>query len=155
MAVQLPNFLPMPVAVITDEADPDRNEIVTFRTAVEDWRNRVLANFSIFNPNFAGAPPLPNNPGNNADAAARVTRLQGLRQIPLAIFPAYAQAYAQFAGALAAGNVPPPPSPPPPVYAPRPAEHKRNDRQLLVKAIIPRKKGKFPNELWPALGRYR
>ena len=121
MAVQLPNFLPMPIAIITDETDPDRNEIVAFRTAVEKWRSSVLANLTVLNPNYGKAPPLPNNPADNADAAARITHLQELRQVATALFPIYAAAYAQFAVALAAGN---PPPTPPPAPVPRPPKTK-------------------------------
>jgi hypothetical protein len=120
MAVQLPPFLTMPTTVITDEADPDRAEIIAFCTSIEPWHTSIIATMTILNPNWGGALPLPGEPAHNAGAAARIARLTELRQVVYTMFPHYAAAYATFANALAAGNAPQVPPPPPPAATPRP-----------------------------------
>jgi hypothetical protein len=120
MAVQLPPFLTMPTAVITDEADPDHAEIIAFRTSIEPWRTSIIAAMTNLNPNWGGAPPLPGEPAHNAGAAARIARLTELRQVVYTMFPHYAAAYTTFANALAAGNAPQVPPPPPLAATPRP-----------------------------------
>ena len=41
MAFNVPPFLNMPVAVITDEAVADRAELQVFHMAVNTWRNMI------------------------------------------------------------------------------------------------------------------
>ena len=116
MAAQLPNFLPLPQAVIADEANPTVAEITAFRTRLDLWRTTVLANLSVLNPNHGFNLAFPNNPAAAAKRAARVTRLQDLRTYGLTLSPLYAAAYAVFAKALAAGSIPAQP----PAHAPLP-----------------------------------
>ena len=106
MAAQLPNFLPLPQAVIAEEANPTVAEITAFRTRLDLWKTTVLANLSVLNPNHGFNLAFPNNPAAAAKRAARVTRLQDLRTYGLTLFPLYATAYTIFANALAAGNIP-------------------------------------------------
>jgi hypothetical protein len=56
MAFQIPSFLVTPIAIITDEVDPERAEIITFRTSIEAWRTSVIAAMTILNPNWGWAP---------------------------------------------------------------------------------------------------
>jgi hypothetical protein len=50
-AFQCPPFRATPVAVIADEADPERAEIIAFRIAIEAWCTSVIAAMTILNPN--------------------------------------------------------------------------------------------------------
>jgi hypothetical protein len=115
MAFQLPNFQVPPVATIADPADPTRAEIVAYRTLTTQWNTTVLNQLSICNPNHGYAVPYPNDPPVNADQAARIVRLQEIRQYVDGLFPIYAAGYAALAQAIAAGN-----QPAPAVAAPRP-----------------------------------
>jgi hypothetical protein len=118
MAFQFPPFHLAPVAVITDEDDPDRAEIINFHTAVEAWRNHVVATMTLLNPTWGGAPALPAEPGHTA--VMRTTRLAELRDVVKEIMPHYAAAYGTFANAFAAGAAPqaPPLAPAPAVTRP-------------------------------------
>ncbi len=106
MTAQLPDFLPLPQAVIADEANPTVAEITAFRTRLDPWRTTVLANLTVLNPNHGFNLAFPKNPAAVANRAARITRLQDLRTYGLTLYPLYAAAYATFANALAAGNIP-------------------------------------------------
>ena len=120
--IPVPPFALLPVATITDEADPDRAEIVTFRGQASAFAGAVLPLWGVMNP---GQPQpggaLPNNPAVGADAAARVARMVELRAYVQNIFNAYAPAHAAFTAALAAAAAP---APPPAAPAPRPPKMK-------------------------------
>jgi hypothetical protein len=47
---QLPNFAVVPIATITVEADPDRDEIANFRTQVATWSATALAHLTVISP---------------------------------------------------------------------------------------------------------
>jgi hypothetical protein len=115
--IHLPAFQNMPVATIGDEDNPDRTEINGFCMIVDTWSTAVLANLTVFNPNHGFTQVLPGAVAVNADQDACIACLQVLRDHVATLFPLYAQSYAAFAGALAAGNMPPPA--PAPAAAPR------------------------------------
>jgi len=75
---RLPNFIPQPMPVFTDEADPDRAEIVQARTDIENWGTRVLAHLTVLNPNHGFAEQLPAAPPANAGVDVRVDRVREL-----------------------------------------------------------------------------
>lgn len=108
MAFQLPNFQPPPVAVMADPTDPTRVEIVAYRALVTQWNTTVLNQLAICNPQHGYAVAYPNDPPVNADQAARLARLQEIRQYVDGLFPIYAAGYAALAQAIAAGNQPGP-----------------------------------------------
>ena len=118
MAFQLPTFQIPPAVIIADPDDPTRAEIVAYRTQVTQWNTNVLTQLAVCNPNHGYAVPYPNDPPVNADQAARVARLQEIRQYVNGLFPIYGAGYAALAQAIAAGNQPgpavaaPPPRPP-------------------------------------------
>ena len=106
--VRLPPFQAMPVAVITDETDPDLAEITTFRTAVLSWSTTVLANLSVLNPTHGFAEVLANVPAANAAVDVRIARLTEMRTYVTRLFPIYAAGYATFANALVGRAAAPP-----------------------------------------------
>ena len=108
MAFQLPNFQPPPTPVLASPDDPTRAEVVAYRALVSQWNTNVLNLLTICNPQHGYAVPYPNDPQVNADQAARVARLQELRQYVNGLFPIYAAGYAALAQAIAAGNQPGP-----------------------------------------------
>jgi hypothetical protein len=106
--IRLPPFQAMPVAVITDETDPDRAEIATFRTAILNWSTTVLAHLSVLNPTHGFAEVLPNAPAANAAADVRIARLTEMRTYITWLFSIYATGYAAFATALVGQAAAPP-----------------------------------------------
>lgn len=112
MAFQLPNFSNPPQAVITDETDPPRAEIITYQQAVTTWCTNVLAQLTILNPAHGFNTGVPAQPAAAADTGARIARLAALRLHVQTLFPIYAAAYSNLANALVFGQPPPLPANP-------------------------------------------
>ena len=108
---QLPGFHAMPIRVYVDAANPTLAEVNTYRTLAEQWRTDVLNNLSVFNPNHGYAAQFPNAAAIAADVPTRIVRIDEITVYMIGLFPIYAAAYAQWAGAIAAGNQPAPPAP--------------------------------------------
>lgn len=115
---QLPGFHAMPVGVYADAANPTVAEVNAYRTLADQWRTSVLNNLSVFNPNHGYAAQFPNAAALAADVAARLARIDEITLYVTGLFPIYATAYAQWAGAIAAGNQPAPPAPAAPRHRP-------------------------------------
>src|SRR5258706_11031973 len=104
MAFQLPNFQVPPVATIADPADPTHAEIVGYRVQVTQWNTTVLNQLDVSNPNHGYAVPYPDDPPVNADQAARIARLQEIRQYVDKLFSIYAAGYAALGQAVVSRN---------------------------------------------------
>jgi hypothetical protein len=102
---QLPNFANMPMANITDEADPARDEVNVFRNDVSNWSATALGQLVVLNPTHGFNTPVPNSLAAAADQATRVVRLAVLRVYVQTLFPIYAMGYARLAAALAGAPV--------------------------------------------------
>ena len=107
MAFNIPPFLNMPVAVITDEAVVDRAELQVFYNAVNTWRNTIDRQMGFLNPQYA-MPVLAAMCPANASVAVRIIRLGELRTLVLTLFAGYATAYNAFVVQLAQGGQPAP-----------------------------------------------
>ena len=103
MAFNVPPFLNIPVAVITNEAVADRAELHVFHMAVNMWRNTIDRQMGFLNPQFAML-VVPAMPPANASAAVRVAHLGELRTMVLTLFTTYATAYNAFVVQLAQGG---------------------------------------------------
>ena len=106
MAFNVPPFLNIPVATITDEAVADRAELQVFHTVVNTWRNTIDQQMGFLNPQFA-MPVVPAMPPANASAMVRVARLGELRTMVLTLFATYATVYNAFVVQLAQGGLAP------------------------------------------------
>src|SRR5258706_14840698 len=104
MAFQLPNFQVPPVATIADPADPTHAEIVGYRVQVTQWNTTVLTQLDVSNPNHGYGVPYPDDPPVNADQAARIARLQEIRQYVDKLFSIYAAGYAALGQAVVSRN---------------------------------------------------
>ena len=103
MAFNVPPFLNLPMAVITNEAVADRAELQTFHTAVDMWRNMIDRQMGFLNLQFAML-VVPTMPPGNASAGVQVARLGELRTMVLTLFAMYAMVYNAFVVQLAQGG---------------------------------------------------
>ena len=118
MAFNIPPFLNMPVAVITDEAVVDRAELQVFYNAVNTWRNTIDRQMGFLNPQYA-MPVLAAMCPANASVAVHIIRLGELRTLVLTLFAGYATAYNAFVVQLAQGGQPAPANVPLPQARPQ------------------------------------